>query len=199
MQVNNTAKIVFIKLMIMSVILLLPQILFAQIKIMDKTEHYSIQGKTIEDVRQAMNIARLNHPELTDFCAYTKWQVNWQYRYFPSQQGCRLNNIEVTANIIILLPRWENVASTDLVSRQSWERFYHALVRHERGHREIAINAANAIARELNLQPMASNCQVLTQLANEKGNQLLQSYRAKEIEYDRITDHGRTQGAILGG
>ncbi|MCS6814844.1 MAG: DUF922 domain-containing Zn-dependent protease [Cyanobacteria bacterium] len=157
--------------------------------------YYVIAGSTANQLRQQLN---QRGPEWTPgqrFDATTRWYVRWSYRYAVRDNYCRLTSNQVRADITITMPKWQMPprVSKDLVRR--WQRYVTALQRHEDGHRDHGINAAREVAQALERFPSRSTCEQLEMSVNTAMMQIIENYSQKDVEYDRVTQHGATQGA----
>ncbi len=76
-----------------------------------------------------------------------------------------------------------------------WREYLAPLTEHENGHRKHGLDAAREIDRGIGALPAQANCNALGNAANAFGNEILRKYNERDIDYDRTTDHGRTQGA----
>ena len=61
------------------------------------------------------------------------------------------------------------------------------LAEHERGHVDLVMASIPEVARTIK----GATCDT----ANAIGNELLSEIRQQDVDYDRVTDHGMTQGA----
>jgi predicted secreted Zn-dependent protease len=69
---------------------------------------------------------------------------------------------------------------------------------HELGHVAIASEAASAIEKSLAAMPQMASCAALESAANAAGYVLLEACKGRQMEYDRVTDHGRLQSLWSG-
>jgi len=129
------------------------------------------------------------------FHAETKWYVNWKFWWTVKPDGsCRMSRVDVDVDSRIKLP-----SLTDATENQDkqFHRYLFALQAHELGHVSFGKQAAQDIERGILNLPEMGSCTELENAANRLGNQILDQYRAREIQYDVSTGHGRTQGARL--
>ncbi len=158
---------------------------------------YAVSGSTPGELRVQldqlgpMDVSGQRHD------MYTAWDVRWTYLYGQRGGKCILTGIQVTVSIIFTFPEWNipQNASTELVER--WKQYLKDAQTHEDGHKDIAIEAGNAILSALKNLPPYPSCEQMEAAADQKGAEILQAYRQKEIDYDRDTQHGVTQGAIF--
>jgi predicted secreted Zn-dependent protease len=107
--------------------------------------------------------------------------------------ACHVVDATVTVKVTETLPEIKEVRAGENYSAR---KFREAIRAHENGHRDIAIKGGRAIEQTLQ-SVVASNCQVILDLANAAAKRTLQEYRAKQLYYDNDTQHGLTQGTAL--
>jgi len=103
------------------------------------------------------------------YWAYTNWTVRWS------------RDCHVSLRISLRLPRLGNPASVPAALRARFDTMLRHLRRHEDGHMQNGRSAAAAIA--------AAHC--------VGANAIIQYWAEQDDIYDRQTDHGATQGAVL--
>lgn len=72
-----------------------------------------------------------------------------------------------------------------------------ALQLHEDGHKDHGVAAAQEVLSTITNLPAYPSCPELETAANTAGKSVIERYNQKDIEYDRVTQHGATQGAIF--
>jgi predicted secreted Zn-dependent protease len=161
----------------------------------EQTKYYDIAGDSPTELRESLNQQRPVGPDGMSHDAVTLWYTRWQYRTTTSGRGCAVASFEVSLEIVTTLPKWTNEAAapSSLVAR--WRGYYEALVRHEDGHKAIAKETAAAIRNAGTNTPSNSSCAELARAIDRVANDVLKQYREKERQYDKETQHGRTQGA----
>ena len=167
----------------------------AAVTLGDHVEHYDISGSTPADLRREMNAKGPQGAGGKRFDGYTRWHVSWRYQYNNAAGGCAIASVTTSAKVPITLPRWTNEGGAGDSTRQQWARYLAALEKHEQGHRRNGINAANEVDRAIAAVPPAANCDALGASANALGMRILQKYNQRDLDYDRDTNHGVTQGA----
>jgi len=129
------------------------------------------------------------------FHAYTHWDIHWSYRWNTDGSGqCRLISVSTKLDIIMTLPEARGASSSQQQVVSSYSR---ALREHEQGHYDIARRAASDIDQSLLMLPAMTDCKLLDTRANAKGYELLEKYNELSRQYDKNTQHGKTQGAWL--
>ena len=157
--------------------------------------YYNIGGATANDLRHQMDQLGPSDEFRVHRDAYTEWYVDWQYPNLVTSDGCTTGPVTVTVTITKTFPKWETPpgAPPNLVKR--WKAYIEALQLHESGHSEIGIEAGEEILRTLSDLSSYPTCNELEQIADTKGQGILEEYHRKEIDYDRTTKHGELQGA----
>lgn len=129
------------------------------------------------------------------FHAYTKWHVQWKFRWFEKVDGrCKITSSTTELTASIDLPR---LAGANAKQANQFEKYLSALREHELGHYKLGREAALSIDTQLLSLPEMTNCAMLESAANTVAYQTLSDYKAREQQYDSSTGHGKTQGAKL--
>jgi predicted secreted Zn-dependent protease len=129
------------------------------------------------------------------FHGFAAWNIEWRYTWEPLDGGyCRIRNLQTVLTTEITLPHLVT-ASVDEQGRFSG--YLNALREHELGHHSIARAAAARIDAAVGALAPQPSCDRLETAVNAIGHREVESARAEEIEYDRSTQYGRTQGAWL--
>lgn len=153
--------------------------------------YYDVAGSSASELRAQLD----SHRETERVDAYTDWQIQWRYDYARSADGCRLESLIVSLDVTLTFPRWTPPEGVSPALQERWRAYLAALEAHEQGHEKLAAQAADEIAAALSSLPLYPSCAELEQAADEAGERVLQRYRQLELEYDRETEHGATQGA----
>ncbi len=165
------------------------------IRVERSTVYYDIVGRTAADLRTAMDARGPVGPNGRRGDAYTTWRVSWHYRYSAADGTCRLTQLDVSFAVAFTFPRWvdEEKASQGLQGR--WRTYLKALTAHEDGHAEIGRRAAGRVADLRRQVGIHATCQALEDAIKRAAGTVLDEERRTELQYDKDTDFGRTQGA----
>lgn len=129
--------------------------------------------------------------------AFTEWYVTWHPAFPHAEGGCSTGPVVTSVRVRITLPRWNAPWGTPTELLARWRTYLDALAAHELGHREKALEAAADIEAGLpSLDPMPT-CAQMELVANQLAHQILERYRQADRDYDELTDHGATQGAVF--
>ena len=159
------------------------------------TQTYEVVQQAGTSLLDAINKASTIRQDGKTFHGYTTWYVAWNFRWNTLSSGqCVITSVNTTVSTNIILPSLRRNANADL---QQFDPYIAALTRHEEGHKQFGIDAAKEVDQAiLNLEPRA-NCKQLEIDANNTGRRILERFKALEVEYDKTTKHGCTQGACL--
>ncbi len=160
-----------------------------------ETNYYDIQGRTAEELRNQMH-QKSHH---SDGFAHTDWNIRWNYGSESVSGGYRVSDPRVTMSLVYTYPRWTDEGSAPWGLQGKWKKFMKALEEHEKGHGKIGMDAVHAVEKALNALPPVADGRQLEWKAQAAAQQTLSQYQRKEIEYDRSTEHGMKQGAVLNG
>ena len=169
---------------------------FAEPEIRESYRYYEVYGDDPIAIRQSMNKQRKANVK-GGYDAYVSWFLRWRFKYSDDLNGCYISNVSTQLKVRYTLPRLSNLAAKTKSTQARWRAYYDALLEHEHGHRDWGVNAARAIESKLKAMPYYRNCLDLRIDAQRKASHVLATYLRGEKNYDRITRHGATQGAIF--
>ena len=122
----------------------------------------------------------------------TRWTMRWQYSMAREATGCTVKGPRVHLTAAITMPEWTPAAEADDATKVWWRRYESGLMTHERGHAQIAVDAASALRRAL-LTARAPTCDDLRRDIVALGEQAIARLRGAQSAYDLQTRHGGTQ------
>ena len=160
-----------------------------------QVEYYEVEGADLRELRASLNARGPLGENGKRYHGFTKWRVNWNYKYQRSGQSCGLSSLVTHVVATITMPRWNAPADAPVKLRQEWRRYLSALRAHEDGHHNFAKTAAAQIERDLAELSNPSGCNELAKEIDARADAILDIYRAEEKAYDQQTRHGATQGA----
>lgn len=163
----------------------------------ESTRHYTLRGATIEQLERQIGMRGVPHPSGLRMAAGTSWYVEWTYPYSKAFGVCGTGPITTTITITTRLPKWNPPpdVSNEMIAR--WNAYLAALQLHEKGHRDIGVQAARAVAKQLATLAPQRSCEQMEQVADVEAERVIAEARSVELRYDQSTNHGATQGARL--
>jgi predicted secreted Zn-dependent protease len=163
-----------------------------------QTNYYPVTGATIGEIHQSLSRNRPWRGQ-SQLDGLTDWRVQWRYQFTSSPGECRLTSFATTTTITITLPRWHRPTNASLEVVTNWVRYITALGQHEAGHARIGLAAAAEQQRRIPALASDSNCEALKRRINDLAQQIVDDHGRQDREYDRETEHGAKQGAVLRG
>jgi predicted secreted Zn-dependent protease len=159
---------------------------------------YTVRGSTVAAVREDMTAKSwVEKPGAYD--ATVKWNLHWTWRHDSSGPGgCILVSPIVTLNLAYWFPSWEPPEAPSAELKERWATYIDALQRHELGHRNVAVSAANAILRAFEHGFSGPTCKEAEAEAAACTRGILSAHGDLDRRYDDVTRHGATQGALFG-
>ena len=156
-------------------------------------DFYVANARPWQSVTDVVNAASTIRQDGILYHGNTHWDLTWYMYWDTTDDGtCRMTRVVVTLKATVNIPRIFD--ATD-AQRAEYERFIAGLREHERGHVEIARSAAHEIVTALEQLPPMPSCRALRERANETGIRIRNQGSERQVEYDRVTNHGQSQRA----
>lgn len=151
-------------------------------------EYYPVSGRTADDVRAAINSKRLLSEDGKPVDALSRSALRW---YWKESRGDHCVPIDpvVEFHATIILPRLVDDAQLPVETRARWYRYVRALETHEAGHVLSSYMLVDTVRQAI----ANSSCGT----ADAAAAAATSAFNERDAEYDRVTDHGRNQGAIF--
>jgi predicted secreted Zn-dependent protease len=157
----------------------------------ENTVHYDVRALSVAELH-----AQRQKLGPQQYFGNTQWRVHYDYRNGSDGRTCYVTSAQVTVGITYTMPRWANKLQATGALRDKWDKFYQRLQFHETGHKDIAVKNARLMEMGL-LNLRAPSCRSLDARCKEVCDAFLDQTKKESVEYDRKTDHGRSQGAFL--
>ena len=156
--------------------------------------YYEVEGESPEALAAALSE---HGPDFNGsrFFGMTRWSLSADYGWQRRGVGCGLENVRVEIDVETQLPYWRRSWTQDAGLRTDWYTFLGALDEHERGHRDLAREAADTVRRRL-VALEAPTCAEVRERARRTAVEVMRTYDARHRAYDASTGHGHTQGAV---
>ncbi|MBI3413832.1 MAG: DUF922 domain-containing protein [Verrucomicrobia bacterium] len=167
-----------------------------QDKVRWTTNYYSVSGDTLLAIQDSLHAGR-PWKDKSALDGSTEWQVDWRFKLRRSEDGCQIQQFTTTTTIVITLPRWTTWTNAAPGVRQAWTRYIAALGQHEAGHAKIGLAAAAELRKQVKELGEDQPCETLKETVDALGQRVVTEFKGKDKEYDRVSQHGATQGARL--
>ena len=127
----------------------------------------------------------------------TQWKIDYYYECKDKDGYWYVDRVVTTVDIQFTLPKWGDYRRAHRDEQKKWDDYYRALLEHEYGHKDIAINAARAIEdRLLNMERLNDRAHHECR-ARKIAESILRECKELQKQYDVETDHGRNRGVLL--
>lgn len=164
-----------------------------EIDLQETRTYYDLDATRVDEMRRQLEARGPRTLGGHTTAGLTRQSLYVRYRLQPSDEGCRIEGIDIETRIEIRLPRWRPKATPaeDLLAQ--WPTLETILAEHEEGHRDNGVWASRELLRRLQTIDGARDCAALGEAAKAVRRTLLAELRDREDAYDRVTDHGRVQ------
>jgi predicted secreted Zn-dependent protease len=172
-------------------------IALADIDIEETFTHYDINPKKASDIvfelRERSPVRKNNRT----FHGSAEWELRPLFQWKRIGKLCYVEDFSVKVKTEYTMPQLASGKSFDESVKVKFDKFYDALLVHEKGHSEFGIKAANEIYQLLDNVKPVQGCKVLKKRVTRDINEIIETYDKLNQAYDVETGHGRTQGAVI--
>jgi predicted secreted Zn-dependent protease len=159
---------------------------------------YDVRGTSIPELRSGLRRHGIRMNDGKTYDALTSWDIRWEYDYDRPPGSCSVDNFRAFVNVTILYPRWVADENDDpVLLSDTWDAYLHSLIRHEQGHRDIAVATADGLIRAVTALPPAATCADLDRAVAALARSFMKRLNLDQQAYDAETGHGTMQGAVL--
>ena len=130
------------------------------------------------------------------FNGHTDWYIDWQYQTRQEPNICRIHNVRVKVHVVHTLPILSEYV-TDEQTITVFNKFNNALTQHEKNHGNNGLLAAREIDKAISEIQAQQSCRYISRTIDDIGNTIVQKYIAADREYDRVTQSGLSEGAVI--
>lgn len=163
----------------------------------EHAKSYDLTGQSAKQLIAQMKETGPLRKDGKRYFGKTDWTINWRYHYETRGGAVVLTRVAVTVNATTIMPQRQLAANDADPMAAEWARFSAALAVHERGHAENAKRHARQLYAVLHGHGPFSSAQELEAFVKTQGDKSVADANAEDIEYDKRTGHGNTQGATL--
>lgn len=170
---------------------------FSEVLLEERFEHYYIAPERIEQIKLELRINSPVNQENRVFHGGTEWTLVPDFRWKVIGNLCKIKDVRVRLDGVYTLPKLESELSVSKELKDRFDRYYSALLAHEKGHQDLWLSAGNEIETLLNNFEPFFSCKELAKQAQIRVSKIIQKYQQKNRDYDKSTGHGKTQGAAI--
>ena len=159
-----------------------------------QTVVYSLVAKSLAEL-VAEHRALVARREAPEYLGYTEWSV----AFTPSSgrgahTACAVEPVALVVTVTTTLPRAVNSDQFSPSDSAQWHTFLPALARHEARHDSVIVSEAFAFLRQMETE---GNGGLVTKSISQCVGELRARIDRAAGVLDQITQHGRTDGAVL--
>jgi len=163
----------------------------------EKQEFYEIRGWGEKELRDQMTRQGIAWNDGKKYDSITIWHVKWDYEHERSSQSCSAQAFQATAEITIRYPQWVRTEAAPQELKDKWDGYLANLMEHEKGHRDMVVEAVEDLTRAVAHLPAAPTCAELDRLVRSLCHERMAKLNDEAKEYDAATLHGAEQGAVF--
>lgn len=172
---------------------------FPPLQVVDHIESYRVTARSIRLINAQL---ASNSDAVADTAnGSTRSEIGLTSHLEPDGVVCRIARLEVRLDVTTRLPEWRPEGKPSGRTRARWEKAAAILARHEAGHREHAVDAAEALRQSLSALAPMKDCQRLDTAIGIELRSAIRRLDSRELRYDARTRGGlrddplRTAGA----
>jgi predicted secreted Zn-dependent protease len=159
----------------------------------DSAEYYPVAGTTGQDLRWALDRVGPEGHDGHRSDAVTRWHFEYAFGLMESRGRCRLDEVETTTTITMILPRWSAPPEAPRELARRWEEYVTCARLHETGHRRVYLDAITGFHGQVNALGDRESCEAMTGALDTLARETLRKVQEAQVEYEERTDHGYKQ------
>ncbi|MFV2004414.1 MAG: DUF922 domain-containing protein [Gammaproteobacteria bacterium] len=159
-------------------------------------KYYEISPRSVFEIKPELMRRSPIREGSGSFNGHTDWFIDWRYQARQGPQGCVALGIKTKVHVVHILPALSEYV-TDQKTIEVFNNFNEALTLHEKNHGKNGLAAAREIDKALSEIPPQPNCHYLSRIIDDIGKSTIQKYIFADDEYDRTTNNGLTEGAVI--
>ncbi|MEA3195004.1 MAG: hypothetical protein QOD26_3337 [Betaproteobacteria bacterium] len=123
------------------------------------------------------------------------WKVGYKYTPKPQRDGsCAADTVTTELSLKIRMPRWTPQSGASAAVVTKWQVYLSALEVHEQGHLQQGRDLESSFLGAVRGM-RAADCGTLQSAVRARYDALFEQAKQRDLEYDKQTKHGATQGA----
>lgn len=165
--------------------------------VIEKYDYYEVGGCCEKDIQCDLKQKCIRWNDGKKYDSVASWKVKWDYGYDRAPGTCSVDSFKVTVAISFRFPKWSRPDDAPQKLVDKWDSYMKNLVTHENGHRDMAVEAAAELSSAVANLPTAPTCAEIDRQVQKLSSARLMKLKEDEKEYDAVTNHGVTQGAVF--
>ncbi len=150
--------------------------------------YYTFNPSNIENFKSSLFSKSNINTHSGTYAAYTKWNIDWKYRWYINDKKCLIKDIKITLSIKYIFPSLDVTNNINEVKLR-FKELNRNLVSHESVHASHGILAAKEISNYLHAITPISGCYSLKKNIKKNIDNTIRKYKTKDVEFDSNTAH----------
>lgn len=167
-----------------------------ELKVREGYRFYDITGKTLDDLIQEIKLNGTKWNDGKVYSAMTNWDIHYKYEVICQNGRYSVKSAATRVDILYNMPRL-NLATCAPELVTTWSNYLTHLQGHEFGHKDLAVKTASEVNEMFGTLPSFAREEDLAAEITKRTEEKFKKLKEIQIEYDRDTRHGETQGAVL--
>jgi len=181
----------------LTVVMSAPLLASPQPTINFQLEHYLVSGASTDELERSIFESTPVFISGRRYGAVTKNEFATSYAAVgTSEGGCEVRNVKVLLNSTVILPKLAPGRYSGALLAE-WQRYIGALTAHEMQHANNGKYTAETLAKRLYNFKAPIPCSQMKPKLDQALDRLVKNMGHWDLELDRQTAHGATQGATL--
>lgn len=157
-------------------------------------QYYTVDGTSVREIARSLQD---NGPRSDEslFYATTTSQTGFSYRRVERGAYCKLENVGVRTDVVMLLPQWVRRDESPERLRRAWDSFLDKLITHEGEHYRIVDESTTRLYQALTGM-RADDCAMLDSQAKATIEEISGQQTELNLRFDKETGHGMDDGAV---
>jgi len=158
------------------------------VRIVDTAVRYPVAAQSIGGINAELR-AYATAMERSEQ-GHTRSEIEVSSQLDPTPGVCRIATAEVSLDVTTTLPQWQAEPAAKSEVRAQWERSLALLQRHEAGHRDNAVDAAESLRQAVLALPPQKNCLKLQMAISLQLQRMRWQLELRDESYDLRTRNG---------
>ena len=167
-----------------------------ELKVREGYRYYALKGKSIDELRAQMEHGGTKWNDGKVYSAMTNWDIHYKYDVACRNGRYTVKSVDTSVDIHYFFPRLDSAACSPSLAAV-WREYMTHLQRHEFGHKDLAVKAASEMNEMFATLPSFGTEEELATEVERRTKEKFRHLKEVQVEYDRDTRHGETQGATL--
>ena len=112
-------------------------------------------------ISRSPKISLDDHAQHNAIVGLTEWSLRYKYTFQAALYRCEIKEFNISADIAVHLPHWEDKWKASLVLQKSWDNYVRMVSDHEDIHKIYAIRTADRIDKDVLAIGQRKRCEEL--------------------------------------